>query len=406
MQVKRTVKALPQANSLPNKLLWCLFGLLAAILAIQIDWGRFIIPPTVESTGNLWLIFLTGLTAGGLSCLAVQGGLLATVVARREQLLLEQEARTRGRLTPILLFLGTKLIVYTLLGGLLGVFGSLLSLTPIARGWLQIVLGVFMLAVALQMFNVHPFFRYFILQPPKRVQRLVRQNAKREDAFAPLSLGALTVFIPCGVTQAIQFVALASGDPVRGALIMFAFTLGTSPLFLLLGILTVRLSTAWQGTFLRFAAGAIAMMALFSILGGTRLLGYTGTLSSTTSQASTTAPLPPPGSAQEWVEQAQLGAVEQVKINTTGVQEVRITVHDTGYTPARVQVRSGTLVRLSLVTQNNYGCARAFTIPALGIQKLLPETGTETIGFIPTQPGRIAFTCSMGMYGGVIEVTE
>ena len=34
---------------------------------------------------NLWVIFITGLTVGGLTCLAVQGGLLASVIAAREE---------------------------------------------------------------------------------------------------------------------------------------------------------------------------------------------------------------------------------------------------------------------------------------------------------------------------------
>ena len=33
---------------------------------------------------NLWVIFITGLTVGGLTCLAVQGGLLASVIAARD----------------------------------------------------------------------------------------------------------------------------------------------------------------------------------------------------------------------------------------------------------------------------------------------------------------------------------
>lgn len=34
---------------------------------------------------NLLLIFLTGLTTGGLSCLAMQGGLLASVIANQKE---------------------------------------------------------------------------------------------------------------------------------------------------------------------------------------------------------------------------------------------------------------------------------------------------------------------------------
>ena len=34
---------------------------------------------------NLWTIFITGLVTGGLSCLAVQGGLLAATIAQNEE---------------------------------------------------------------------------------------------------------------------------------------------------------------------------------------------------------------------------------------------------------------------------------------------------------------------------------
>lgn len=43
---------------------------------------------------NLWVIFLTGLTVGGLTCLAVQGGLLASVIAAKES---EGEKVTRKK---------------------------------------------------------------------------------------------------------------------------------------------------------------------------------------------------------------------------------------------------------------------------------------------------------------------
>ena len=143
------------------------------------------------------------------------------------------------------------------------------------------------------MLDVHPIFRYLTLQPPKRVQRLIRANAKRSDAFAPLSLGALTVLIPCGVTQAMELLALGSGNPVRGALILFAFVLGTAPLFFILGLLTARLSGAWQGAFLRVAAVAIAVMALYSMLGGSRLLGYTFGLDAPAAVAVPSGKIPP-----------------------------------------------------------------------------------------------------------------
>ena len=41
-------------------------------------------------------------------------------------------------------------------------------------------------------------------------------------------------------------------------------------------------------------------------------------------------------------------------------------------------------------------------IPSLGISKLLPENGLENISFTPTATGRITFSCSMGMYTGLL----
>jgi hypothetical protein len=76
------------------------------------------------------IAFITGLTTGGLSCLVVQGGLLASSLAHQlEQDMVEQSQGARDRrktrketihtfrphtALPIALFLGAKLVVYTL----------------------------------------------------------------------------------------------------------------------------------------------------------------------------------------------------------------------------------------------------------------------------------------------------
>src|SRR5512133_1783283 len=89
--------------------------------------------------------FVTGLTTGGLSCLAVQGGLLAGTLAhqieedytqqavqrkpnKKNKAQIQAPVRSHTAL-PILLFLGAKIVSYTLLGALLGLLGSYLSLS-------------------------------------------------------------------------------------------------------------------------------------------------------------------------------------------------------------------------------------------------------------------------------------
>jgi sulfite exporter TauE/SafE len=41
----------------------------------------------------------------------------------------------------------------------------------------------------------------------------------------------MTVFIPCGVTQAMEVNAIAVANPIQSSALMFAFVLGTVPLF-------------------------------------------------------------------------------------------------------------------------------------------------------------------------------
>src|ERR1051326_7611724 len=166
---------------------------------------------------QLIVAFVTGLTTGGVSCLAVQGGLLASSLAHQiEQDYVERAAqpkKRRGKKSQpaptsrpssaflILLFLIAKVIAYTILGALLGLLGSYLTLSPATRAIFMILIGIFMIGNALRMFNVHPIFRYFSIEPPKFITRYIRRTAKGADTFTPLFLGALTVFIPCGVTQ-------------------------------------------------------------------------------------------------------------------------------------------------------------------------------------------------------------
>lgn len=195
---------------------------------------------------NLWAIFLTGLFAGALTCLAVQGGLLATSIAQRHEENLKDETIKSGNALPILSFLAAKLVAYTILGLLLGWFGSLFQLSLAANIVMQLAVGIFMLGTALNLLNVHPLFRYFIIQPPKFLTRMIRKESKSKNLFAPAILGAFTVFIPCGATQAMMALSIASGNPISGAAILFVFVLGTSPLFFILGYLATRLGQKMQ----------------------------------------------------------------------------------------------------------------------------------------------------------------
>src|SRR3989344_1270231 len=108
---------------------------------------------------NLLPIFITGLTIGGLTCMAVQGGILASLIAARVEKEGEEKQQQKESLWPKVFFLLVKLVAYTLLGFVLGAVGQTLKFTETTQVIMQFVAGAYMLAVALYLFNVHPIFR-------------------------------------------------------------------------------------------------------------------------------------------------------------------------------------------------------------------------------------------------------
>lgn len=348
---------------------------------------------------NLFAIFLTGLLTGGLTCLAVQGGLLASTIAQREEERMKEKLKDRlrdGHALPILSFLAAKLAAYTVLGLGLGALGSFFKLSITAQVVLQIAVSLFMVGTAFALVDAHPFFRYFIIQPPKFLTRRVRSQSKSGNIFAPAILGAFTVFIPCGTTQAMMALAVGTGSALFGAAVMFAFVLGTSPVFFILGYFAARLSDALHKTFLKVAAWAIILLAVFNINNAIALSGSQLTFGRLAKSAFCSIAYCP-GESQVGGEAGASAAVS----------EQTIEISNNGYSPRSFTVKAGSQVKLNLVNKDGWSCAQAFTIPKLGIQKVVRPGQSETVAFAaPPSPGQITFSCSMGMYQGVINVVN
>jgi sulfite exporter TauE/SafE len=334
---------------------------------------------------NLLTVFLTGLLTGGLTCLAVQGGLLAATIAQREEDKLKNEANVSHAI-PIISFLAAKLIAYTILGVCLGWLGSFFQISVTTRIILNTAVIIFMVGTGLNLLNVHPIFRYFVIQPPRFLTRFIRNQSKSRDIFAPAILGAFTIFIPCGTTQAIMAFAIASGNPLNGAMIMFSFVLGTTPLFFILAYLATRVGGVMNERFTKVAAIAVITIALYN-LGGVMVL-----------------------SGLDLAIKSQLTGIyctfafcsePRGQITDLAVQEAALTIDASGYTPKNITIKSGSQITLHVSNNGGGGCAQSFTIPELGIQKVIPVGQTDTIVFnAPNKPGKLAFMCSMGMYRG------
>jgi uncharacterized protein len=342
---------------------------------------------------NFWIIFLTGLTTGGLTCLAVQGGLLASVIANQKGLEAAQTKKGFDQMDwlPVTLFLVAKLAAHTVLGFLLGWFGSMFKLSLEMSLLFQVLTAVYMFATAMHLLDVHPLFRYVVFQPPKFLQKMVVKSSKSKQLFAPILLGLMTVFIPCGVTQAMEVVAINSGNPFLGALTLFAFVLGTFPLFGLLGVATSRLSEAWSVRFSQVAATILTLMAVYTINGALLVLNFPITVGTFTKPITTFF------SSERFVKTQSAEIVN-------GQQEVSIGIFNNGYQPRNITVKKGIPVKLTLQSQDAYSCAVAFVFKEFGIKTFLGPTDTKSFTFTPEKTGEFTFTCSMGMYTGTMKV--
>lgn len=348
---------------------------------------------------NLFVIFLTGLTTGGLSCLAMQGGLLASVIANQKGQEYQDPGQNVKDWLPVGMFLVAKLVSHTILGFLLGLLGSAITLSLGVRLAFQTFTALFMFATAMNLLDVHPLFRFVVFQPPRFIQRMVRNSSKSSALFAPAVLGFMTIFIPCGVTQAMEVLAINSGNPVYGAMIMFSFVLGTTPLFAALGVATAKLSEGWYSRFTRFAAYALITMALYSLNGVLVVADSSITFQKLTEPVRYYF-------SDERMSDVLYGShgsdAAAVKV-VAGVQPVTIGVFNQGYSPNYIQVQAGVPVQLTLQSNDTYSCALAFVMKEFGINTFLESTDTQTFTFTPERPGKYTFTCSMGMYTGIME---
>ncbi|MFI9201564.1 sulfite exporter TauE/SafE family protein [Streptomyces sp. NPDC053048] len=329
----------------------------------------------------------TGLLAGGASCAAVQGGLLAGAVTRRGSSSSQSPAAPPQSvlepLGPVGAFLGGKFVSHTILGALLGVFGAALQPSPRAQAVLLLAAGALMLLFALDLFGVKAVGR-LVLRPPASFGRAVRQMAKGRSALAPALLGLATVLVPCGVTLSVELIAITSGSPVAGAAVMAGFVLGTAPLFALLGYLFRHSARAFSGRLAIITGVVVLAVGLWTIGSGLQAGGWVSFQ---------------PQSAQA------AGTADAVRTDASGKQIVTVTVTSV-YSPTAITAKAGVPTTLVLHGNGANGCARGFTIPALGVQEIVETDDDTQVDLGTPKAGTLRFTCSMGMVSGNINFQE
>ncbi len=361
--------------------------MLLVILGIGMVMHRFgLLRPGVALHERLsyFSIFFIGLVAASSQCIAVVGGLLLSITAKVH----ERYANATGfqKLRPVLLFNAGRIASYTVLGGVIGGIGQSLTPSPLITGIITTLAAFYMLVMGLNILHLAPAWMLKLLpRLPKSIGHAAYEASGKDNPFMPFGLGALTFFMPCGFTQALQLYALSSGSITVGALSLFAFALGTMPALMTLGWFSTSVKGKLGRLFFKFSGALVLVLGLYNINNGFAIAGY---------------PLPLPAFGNNST------VAESLDPNVTfdGQQQiVRMNVNLAGYEPNEFTIRQGIPVRWEIDGRNAAGCATVLQVPRYGIQELLRQD-ENVIEFTPAETGKIAFSCSMGMYRGTFNV--
>lgn len=223
------------------------------------------------SDSLIYMAFVTGLLGTG-HCIGMCGGLVSA-------LSLSEAGRQGGWFFHLLYNLG-RISTYTFIGAVVGWLGSALAYTDrfkmVTRS-LLIGSDVFVILVGLGTAGLFAWLNVSKLDfpgPMKAMTLAVAGLRRLPPAIAALPLGLLFGFIPCGYLYAVAITAAQSASVATGALMLFAFGLGTAPSLLLFGGAAHWLSGRARTWMLRIAGMVVAGMGVINLIKHMRMMGW------------------------------------------------------------------------------------------------------------------------------------
>lgn len=165
----------------------------------------------------------------------------------------------RTTLSPLrqhFLFNLGRTLAYTNLGILLGMAGFVLGIRPWSAALVGLVAGLFVMLMGthfLGIAGVAGRAERLLARPTGALVGVWRRYVVLARSPGIVLLGALHGLLPCPLLYVMFTSAVALGDPIRGGILLFSFSLGTVPMMWGIGILGQHLRPerrlAWQRLF-------------------------------------------------------------------------------------------------------------------------------------------------------------
>lgn len=204
-------------------------------------------------------VFLIGIIASLSTCMAVVGGLVLSMSA--------SFSKSGSGMKPQILFHVGRLVSFFVLGGMIGFIGSRFQFTSTMSFALNLLVGLVLLILGINLLDIFPWAKKFQLTMPKGFSKQLLAVKKLNASVTPLLVGAVTFFLPCGFTQSMQLYALTTGSFSTGGLTMLTFALGTLPVLALLSFSSIGLKTPKiRSIFFKTAGCIVLFFAVVNIL--------------------------------------------------------------------------------------------------------------------------------------------
>jgi sulfite exporter TauE/SafE/copper chaperone CopZ len=353
------------------------FIIIAALYMIMRNMGLsdiFNYFPLADAGMDYWMLFIIGLLTS-VHCIAMCGGINMTQCLKPDG----GESKLAA-LRPGFLYNLGRVISYTAVGGAVGALGSAISPSDTMKGLVQIAAGFFMVVMGINMLGLFPALKRFNLSLPRFFTRRVTEG---KHGGAPFYVGLLNGLMPCGPLQAMQLYALSTGDPLKGAVSMLIFSLGTVPLMFGLSALSSVLSGSFTKKAMSAGAALVVVMGMSMFSSGLSLADFAPSVSDAAGVRPSGARAVPEGNIQVVATSLSSGRYEPIVVQA-GVP-VRWTIN----------APKGTI----------NGCNNSMVIPEYGVRHRF-SAGENVIEFTPVKAGRFSYSCWMGMIRSSITVVN
>ncbi|MBR1797800.1 MAG: sulfite exporter TauE/SafE family protein [Clostridiales bacterium] len=330
----------------------------------------FNIFPSIDSSLGYGMLFVTGVLTS-IHCIGMCGGINLAQSTN-------SASKKVSNLKSNLSYNAGRVVSYTLVGGLAGLIGQVLTPTKFMRGAVALVAGVVMIIMSLSMLGVFKPLRRLPLHLPRGLYSVLNKSS-RKGYGSNFRIGLINGLMPCGPLQAMQIYAISTMSLFKGALSMLLFALGTVPLMLGFGLVSGRLNRKYASIMLTVSAVLIFAMGIHMSGTGLALSGFK---------------LPEINRAEDVRSSVVKGDVQYI---TTYV--------DYGEYES-FEIQEGIPLQWTIVVPEGKlnGCNGQIIIPKYDVTIDLHE-GENVVSLPAMEEGTIPYSCWMGMITGTIDVS-